>query len=370
MTTRCRRIALRVACGLTFGVLAHAAEPQSASVRWAEVLNQAPAWYGTDEARRIADRVLQHQREHGGWPKNTDLTLPPDPAVLAAARATPDSTLDNGATVTEMRFLARVYRVSSDERYRDALIKGLDYLLAAQYPNGGWPQFYPLRTDYARYITFNDDAMIRVVTLLSEVAAANGDGAFADSARRVRSRAAVEKAVDVIRRAQIRVDGRLTAWCAQHDEVTLEPRKARAYEHPSLSGQETVGIVRFLMSREHSDTRIVEAIEAAVAWLKSAQIKGLRVEQRRDPSLPEGPDVVVVADPSAPPLWARFYEIGTNRPIFSGRDGVIRYSLTEIEHERRIGYAWLGTWPARLLDTEYPAWKKTVATRDSRFAVR
>jgi len=60
---------------------------------------------------------------------------------------------------------------------------------------------------------------------------------------------------------------------------------------------------------------------------------------------------------SADRVLKRAYEIGTNRPIFSGRDGVIRYSLAEIEHERRIGYAWLGTRPTRLLETEYPAWK-------------
>ena len=109
---------------------------------------------------------------------------------------------------------------------------------------------------------------------------------------------------------------------------------------------------------QEDTTQFFDAIEAAVAWLKSVQIKGLRLEQRQDPSLPEGRDVVAVQDPAASPLWARFYEIGTNRPIFSGRDGVIRYSLAEIEHERRIGYAWLGTWPARLLDSEYPSWKK------------
>nr|AAW84071.1 pectate lyase [uncultured bacterium] len=355
MRIRSSSIAFGLICSLALRVPAQA----QVTVRWADVLNQPAAWYGTDEARRIADHVLEHQRAEGGWPKNTDMTAAPDPAVLTAARVKPDSTIDNGATVTEMRVLARVYRSSPDPRYRDALLKGLDYLLAAQYANGGWPQFYPLRQDYSRYITFNDNAMINVVTLLSDVAAGNGDWAFADASRREKSRTAVEKAVEVILRAQVRVDGRLTAWCAQHDEVTLEPRKARAYEHPSLSGQETVGIIRFLMTRDKPDQRVVDAIEASVAWLKAVQLKGLRVDQRRDPSLPEGRDVVTVADPSAPPLWARFYEIGTNRPIFSGRDGVIRYSLAEIEHERRIGYAWLGTWPAKLLDTEYPSWRRT-----------
>ena len=66
---------------------------------------------------------------------------------------------------------------------------------------------------------------------------------------------------------------------------------------------------------------------------------------------------MVVADPTAPPIWARFYEIGTNRPFFCGRDGVKKYSLAEIEHERRIGYAWYTNAPAYLLDKEYPLWR-------------
>jgi PelA/Pel-15E family pectate lyase len=66
---------------------------------------------------------------------------------------------------------------------------------------------------------------------------------------------------------------------------------------------------------------------------------------------------VLIADPAAPPLWARFYEIGTNRPIYSGRDGVIRYRLDEIEYERRTGYAWVGDWPRTLVEREYPAWR-------------
>ena len=68
--------------------------------------------------------------------------------------------------------------------------------------------------------------------------------------------------------AQIVTGGTRTAWCAQHDAVTLEPRAARTYEHASLSGAETVGIVRFLM-RQPKTPEIVRAVEAAVAWLQA-----------------------------------------------------------------------------------------------------
>jgi PelA/Pel-15E family pectate lyase len=65
-------------------------------------------------------------------------------------------------------------------------------------------------------------------------------------------------------------------------------------------------------------------------------------------------DRVVRPKPQAV-LWARYYEIGTNRPVFVGRDGVRRYALAEIDQERRTGYAWYGDWPARLSES-YAQW--------------
>ncbi len=70
---------------------------------------------------------------------------------------------------------------------------------------------------------------------------------------------------------------------------------------------------------------------------------------------------MIVKDPNAPPLWARFYEIGTNLPIFSDRDGVPKRDLADIGYERRNGYAWLGDWPSSLIAEEYPRWKSKIA---------
>lgn len=326
----------------------------AAPVRWADVLAQPAPWYASAEARAAATVVRGYQRPDGGWPKNIDMTVPP---AAESATSALESTLDNGATVTQIVFLARVFQAAGDPRDRDAALAGLDYVLAAQYPNGGWPQVYPLRQDYSRHITFNDNAMIGAASLAEEAAAGREPFAFVDAGRRTRARSAVAKAVDVVLRAQVRVGGGLTAWCAQHDAVTLEPRGARTYEHPSLSGQESVGIVRFLMRHAGDRSDVAAAVEAAVAWLRRVPLRGVRLDQRPDPSAPRGWDRVLVRDPSAPPLWARFYEIGTDRPIFSGRDGVIRYQLAEIEYERRTGYAWVGDWPRTLLETEYPAWR-------------
>jgi lysophospholipase L1-like esterase len=112
------------------------------------------------------------------------------------------------------------------------------------------------------------------------------------------------------------------------------------------------------MSLDDPSPEVVAAVEGAVAWFEQAKLRGIRVAVRKDDALPTGKDRVVVKDASAPPMWARFYEIGSNRPIFADRDGVAKHDLAEIGHERRNGYAWLGYWPQRLLEKEYPAWKR------------
>ena len=119
----------------------------------------------------------------------------------------------------------------------------------------------------------------------------------------------MERGVDCVLRTQVQRDGQLTAWCAQHDEKTLAPAWARKYEPPSLSGHESAGIVRFLMEIERPTPAVIAAVEGAVAWFKAVAIHGVSVETFTDA---EGRrDRRIVADPSAEPLWARFYELGT-----------------------------------------------------------
>jgi PelA/Pel-15E family pectate lyase len=329
------------------------------AIRWgAEALRQKPEWYASAPARTLADSVIQYQSADGGWPKNTDLGMPPPPAESRAAGGADvtSSTIDNNGTTMPMQYLALVAHATGEARYRAAFTRGFDYLLAAEYPGGGWPQFFPLRSGYYTRITFNDNAMVNVLTVLRDAATGHAPYAFVDEARRTKARAAVSRGIDIILRTQVKQDGKLTAWCAQHDEKTLAPAWARAYEPPSLSGSESVGIVRFLMAIEKPAPEIVAAIEGAVAWFRAVAIRGLRQE---DFTRADGrKDRRVVADPAAPPLWARFYELGTNRPIFLGRDSVVRYAYSEIEHERRNGYAYYGRWPASLLDTDYPKWRE------------
>ena len=326
-------------------------------VRWTTaILRQKPEWYASAGARTIADNTLRWQSPEGGWPKNTDLAAAPSPETLAELlRHGGTNTIDNGATTTPLRFLALMVRATRDPRYRAAVDRGFDYLLAAQYKSGGWPQYFPLRKGYYSHITYNDDAMINVLTVLRDASAAKPPYEFVDVARRARAAAAVARGTDCVLRTQIKQDGKLTAWCAQHDETTLEPAWARNFEPPSLSGGESVGIVRFLMEIEQPTAEIITAIEGAVAWFQAVSIHDVRLEEFT--GVDGKRDKRVVADPKAGLLWARFYELGTNRPVFTGRDRVIRYALSEIEHERRNGYSYYVTSPASLLGKDYPQWR-------------
>ena len=336
-------------------------EKSATSIPWKRCLNQRPEFYATEEAIRIADNLLLHQRDSGGWQKNIDMASvlsEQDKAKLRKAKVKNDSTLDNSATRTQMRYLAKIYQATGIERFKDAFLKGLDYMLEAQYDNGGWPQRYPNPSGYSKHITFNDGTMIGVLNLLRDVAKKKPPYTFVNEDRRRRAEAAVPKGVECILKCQIVVNGRKTAWCAQHDEKTFVPRKARSYELASISGAESVGIVRFLMSIERPGPEIIEAVQGAVAWFDRAGLKGIKQIRKQDKSKPNGRDTVVVEDASAPPMWGRFYDIETNKPIFCSRDGIPKATLAEISHERRTGYSWLGYYATDLLAKNYPAWQK------------
>jgi PelA/Pel-15E family pectate lyase len=304
----------------------------------AKYLGKPADWYRSEEAARIAANILSYQAAEGGWPKNLDTTAARytgDPAKL-------QGTFDNRATTDELRFLAHIIAATHEARYEQAFLKGLDHILKAQYPSGGWPQYYPPPKTYHRYITFNDDAMVRLMEFLREVAVQD-HYEFVTPERRRAAKDAFDRGIACILKCQIKVDGKVTVWCAQHDETNYTPQPGRTFELASLSGAESVGVVRLLMSLAKPSPEVTAAVEGAVAWFEQAKLRGIRVAIERDGKSPTGRNKVVLKDQNAAPLWARFYEIETNKPIFADRDGVKKYDLAEIGYERRNGYAWYGS---------------------------
>ncbi|RKU24607.1 pectate lyase [Candidatus Poribacteria bacterium] len=325
--------------------------PSSYATIPSKYAKQSDEWFRSKEGMHIADNVLTWQTPSGSWPKNKDTASKPFDGDSKDLHGT----FDNSATINELRFLARAFRLTNVTRYHQAFLKGISHIFEAQYPNGGWPQYYPIGKSYHRHITFNDNAMVRILELLQDVSESS-DYDFLKMEERTKAKNAVTKGIDCILRTQIKQDCKLVAWCAQHDEKTLKPTWARPYEPPSISGAESVGVIRFLMSIEEPTQEIIAAIEGAVEWFRSVTIQGIRLEKFTNTDGQE--DRRVVKDPNAAPIWARFYEIDTNRPIFLDRDSIVRYSFSEITQERRTGYAYYGGWATRLIKDEYPRWRE------------
>ncbi|HEV2294929.1 MAG TPA: pectate lyase [Tepidisphaeraceae bacterium] len=326
---------------------------------------QPDEWFTSDQGRRVLDNVITWQNPNGGWWKAYDPNQPkPGSAAPKKDARFPAqdqnlsgqvSTFDNKATWSELRLLGRAYTLTKGPKYKEAFDRGIKFVLAAQYDNGGWPQRFPLEDNYGRHITYNDESMVEVMRLVRDVAAGKEPFAFVDEATREKARQAFDKGVECILNTQIKVDGKPTVWCAQHDEKTLAPTKARAYELPSFSGGESASIAMLLMEIEKPSERVKQAIKGAVEWYEKSKLTGIREERRPNKDSPRGYDVIVVSDPNAPPLWARFYDLETGKPFFVGRDGVKKDSLAEIELERRAGYAWLRPWGEKVLKA-YPKW--------------
>ena len=327
--------------------------------------------FRADQVVHIAENLLKFQNRDGGWPANLDWLAMIEVEEIYKIRNNTlgRSTFDNRNTYPQIEYLAQVFRVTGLRRYRDAAARGLDYLLRQQRSTGGW-----CGKDVDA-ITFNDDVMAGIMSLLLNIREGATQFEWLDPNLRARLSArlsaSLDRAIDATLKCQIEVNGKKTAWCQQHDHLTFKPVGARTYELPSITAQESVGVIRFLMELPNPSAGVVAAVEHAVAWLEAARIEGLRIE-----TVPIAPvvfegftakfDRIEVRDPKARPIWARFYEIDTNRPFLCNRDGKKVYRLSDVHLERRVGYGRYGYWPAELLAVHHPAWKSRMAAKANR----
>lgn len=319
----------------------------------------------SDSARHVAERVLLYQRDTGGWPKNIDMTRPltaeEESRVRADKTRRDDSTTDNGATNLQIEFLARMYKATSDPRYREAVCRGVDYLLGGQYASGGWPQFWPENRDYQIHITYNDNAMTNTMGLIRSMM--YGQEPFdvpglLPKSYRQRLFLSFYKGVECILATQIvDGDGRLTVWCQQHYRDTFLPAPARAYELPSFCSNESAAILWLLMEIPNPDERIKRAVHAGMRWLDDHKITGYRYEHVDSNGFH---NAHLVPDPSAAPIWARFYDLEHAEPYVCDRDGIPRRNLASIGYERRNGYGWYSPNAAAL----YPKYREWARLND------
>ncbi len=342
-------------------------------------LEQTTTYYSSKQANAIAREIVSFQVPSGGWGKNIKRT---GVARLAGQSYTSDAvdpgasgnekwhfvgTIDNDATITEIRYLAKVQAAQEENRtaFRASANKGISYLLSAQYPSGGWPQVYPLVGGYHDGITLNDDAMLNVIVLLSGI----GDSVdpafnFVDKSTRARCREAASRGIAWLIANQVEINGQKTAWGQQHDALTQKPTAARAYEMPAISSAESARILAYLMTLPNPDANVRKAVRGGVKFLMASRIAGKAWSKG------------ALSDKASSSIWSRFYDLGVYKPdasaftsrvqpLFGDRPeahdstsyGLVFSSVTSVSEERRKGYAQYNTAPIAVLKA-YEAWNK------------
>jgi PelA/Pel-15E family pectate lyase len=342
---------------------------------WRDIIDHAQSFlpnpgqkdYKPAQVKEIADNILLYQQKNGGWPKNYDMLAiltPEQKAILKEGNDSLHTSFDNGATYSQIDYLAKAFGKVKNDKYKEACLKGVRFILKAQYPNGGWPQFYPDTSGYRKYITFNDDAMVGIMNVLHDIVLNKSDYFFVDKSLRKKVKEAFDKGIGCILKCQIKDNGKLTVWCQQHDNVDFLPQNARAFELPSKCGEESTGITLLLMSIEHPEKEIINSVKGAINWFKNSEIHDIRVKRISAPKIvfkyrTSVTDRMVVQDSSAPPIWARFYTLKGDKPFFTDRNSVPVDSLSKVGRERRDGYNWYTYEPQKVLD-EYSLWLKRI----------
>lgn len=322
------------------------------------------AWYGSEEAGKLADTILSYQTPSGGWSKHLGFSHGPrKPGMQWTSQNEPGqsahyvATFDNSSTTAEMDYLANVWLAAKREDCKAGFIKGLNFISAAQYPNGGWPQVYPLEGKYHDDIAFNDNAITNILELLQGIAGGEPSYAFLDETQRKQATDALAKGIDCVLKSQIAQDGRKTVWCSQFDPLTLQPSNARKMEPATLSGLESARTLKFLMSLPSPSAEITASIESGLKWFEEAKITGVGTKEVDGRT-------IYVTDPAATEVrWARFYDLKTSKPVFPGRDGILYETFEAMAAKNEVGYDFYTSQPNSIITNGQKKWRKMLASQ-------
>lgn len=291
-----------------------------------------------------AEAVLSFQTPSGGWSKRTDMRIARLSGQQYGSEPNYVPTFDNDATSTQLQWLADFYpraSVQLQQLIAEAIERGVVLVLQAQYPNGGFPQSYPLRGGYHDAITLNDNALYQLMQLLWQVANEPHFAMLADSTK-TRAAAAFYRAVDWLLANQVVVEGKRTVWGAQHHPLTGEPVTARKYEKASLVSSESAKLLQLMLRYAPDHPGVALSLADAANWLRQKQISDK--DRHRDV---DGRLSLIDSPGSA--VWARFYDLKTGQPVFFDRDGKTYSDVSQISLERQRGYGWYQSVAAEFL---------------------
>ena len=287
--------------------------------------------YYLQAATAAAEALVYGQLKSGGWTNCVDF----DPHGKRAAayrngkgRGKNNSSLDDGQTQSAIRFLVQTDAALTfrNRKIHNAAVVALDALLAAQFPNGAFPQVWtrpvsgkaaPRQASYPDYdwktegrikeywdeYTLNDNVAGYVVCALAEAHRVYGDDRYLDAIRQLG---------DFLLLAQLPEPQ--PGWAQQYN-VDMHPIWARKFEPAAVAGDETQEVIETLLII-HSlsgDDRYLKPIPPALAWLRRSRLSDGRI--------------------------ARYYELRTNRPLYMHRRGKL-YELTFSDANLPSHYGW------------------------------
>lgn len=309
----------------------------------------------------LAEKMLVYQLPNGGWgkhmsdKKDVDYKKKIDSKLLKIIKSGDNdlATIDNNATSREINGLIKAYSTTKNPEYLKSAEKGIQYLLSMQYENGGFPQYFPNKSIYRKQVTYNDNAMINVLTILHNISEGKEGFDAVNSQLKEKSKVALQKGISCILKTQILQNGKLSIWADQYNEVTLKPEKARAFEPMSLATGESVNIVKFLMIQPITP-EVEKSIKSAIQWFKESKIDGYTYNVSKE----NEKAIRTLSKKEGSAVWARFYDIPTNKPVFGDRDGSVKFNYEDVSEERRMGYSWYNESGTKLIENEFPKWLK------------
>jgi len=263
--------------------------------------------YYLEAARDVAKALAWGQRTVGGWDHRVDVAhMKPDEP--RAERKPGRCTFDDRITQGALEFLIDADGAMDEPWLDEAIELGLQFMMESQFENGAWPQWYPLRGGYHDYYTFNDNAINDCIKLMLKAHKVYGKAVYLQTA---------VKGGDFIIASQLPAPQ--AGWAQQYSH-DMKPAWARAFEPPGVCSAVTRRNIITLIDLYlyTKDARYLSPIPAAIAWLNDSML--------------------------GEHLWARIYEVGTNRAIYGDRmDGnKVIYDYDKVSRRERTSYAWRG----------------------------
>ncbi len=247
------------------------------------------------DAKEAAYALIEGQNKYGGWDHTIDFKHLDSDHV----------SFDDNQSQSAVSFLIAIDQEIDDDKISQASQRAIDMMMTTQLSNGGWPHYYPAQGNYHDYATFNDGGINDCIRVMIEAYQAYNDNPNIEKSLR--------KVARFLNISQLPPPQ--PGWAQQYNEF-LQPAWARTFEPPAICPAVTVKNIFSLIDLYlvlHDET-ILEPIPDALRYLPEIKMENGK--------------------------WARFVELGTNKPLYYDRQRIRVDKLDDLHPERRKGYAY------------------------------